>query len=269
MSRESTCRCLICGLERSLTEELAGHSSAEMYRKFADSCSLLSAFPSAVDLVAYLHASRNASNGTHSTDEILTALLQTAATDGSVAALRDVLLLAFIPMLHSTTRQVAARYGSLPADDIAQHVVAALLEILGEPEFYGRSSHVAFAISRILRRNAFEWAKRECRSPVYGSALELFSDAPSAFGTQEPLERSALLRHFLYRCQQRGLLTDEDLQLLVQFKLDAARDANPGGPAALYSNASRQRMKRLLGKLRRIARAPQKKTPNDDQLRLF
>jgi hypothetical protein len=65
------------------------------------------------------------------------------------------------------------------------------------------------------------------------------------------------------------LLTGQDLELLVQFKLDATRDAKPGGPPAVYSNASRQRMKRLLGKLRRAARTPRGRTQDDAQLRLF
>jgi hypothetical protein len=269
MSRESTCRCLICGLERSLTEQLAEHFCEEAYREFADSRSLLSAFPAASDLVSYLHAYRTASNGTHTADRILTELLQTTATDGDVGALRDLLLLAFIPMLHATSRQVASRYPSLSTDDIAQHVVAALLQIVGDPEFYGRTSHVAFAISRILKRNAFEWAERQCRLPVYGAWSETLSDAPSTHDSPEPVERAALLPHFLYRCQQRGLLKGEDVELLLQFKLDAARDTKPGGPAAVYSNASRQRMKRLLGKLRRIARTPRSRAQNDNQLRLF
>ena len=269
MSRESTCRCLICALERSLTSELTERPRQERYEQFADSRSLLSAFPSASDLIAYLHTCRNTGNGVDSTDRILSELLQTTAGDGDVAALRDLLLLAFIPMLHSTSRQVAARYPSLLSDDIAQHTVASLLQTLASPEFYSRSSHVAFAISRILKRNAFEWAKRECRSPVYGATRETYSDAPSTHDTPEPVERAVLLRHFLHRCQQRGLLTGEDLELLVQFKLDAARDAKPGGPAAVYSNASRQRMKRLLGKLRRIARTPPGGKQNDVQLHLF
>jgi hypothetical protein len=172
-------------------------------------------------------------------------------------------------MLHATSRRVAARYPSLSSDDIAQHVVASLLQILASPEFYRRSSHVAFAISRILKRNTFEWAERERRSPVHAAPPELLFDAPSTHDTPEPVERAALLRHFLHRCQQRGLLTSEDLDLLVQFKLDAVRDREPGGPAAVYSNASRQRMKRLLGKLRRIARTPSGRTPDDAQLRLF
>lgn len=269
MSRESTCRCLICALERSLTGELAERPSQERYRHFADSRPLLSAFPSAFDLIAHLHRSRGTGNGADSTDPILADLLRSAATDSDVAALRDLLLLAFIPMLHSTSRQVAARYPSLSTDDIAQHAVASLLETLRSPEFHARSSHVAFAISRVLKRNAFEWAERECRSPVYGAAPETFCDAPSTNDPPEPVERAALLRHFLHRCQQRGLLTGEDLELLVQFKLDAAQDAKLGGPPVVYSNAFRQRMKRLLGKLRRVAGTPRGKAQDDAQLCLF
>ena len=269
MSRESTCRCLICALERSLTVDLEERHRQECYRQFADSRSLLSAFPSASDLLAYLHGSRNTRNGAHPTDGILVELLRVIATERDSGALRDLVLLAFIPTLHSTFRRVAARYPSLSHDDIAQHAVASLLQTLGSPEFYARSSHVAFAIARIVKRNTFEWAERECRSPVYGANQEPFSEPTAIHDSPEPIERVALLRHFLHRCQQHGLLNDKDLELLVQFKLDAACDAKPGGPAAVYSNASRQRMKRLLGKLRRIARTPPSRKHDDAQLRLF
>lgn len=256
MSRESTCRCLICGLERSLTEQLAEEDRQERYRQFAVSRSLLSAFPVVSDLIAYLRTCRSAGNGSHPADRILAELLQTSAVETNAPALRDLLLLAFIPTVHSTSRQVATRYPSLSTDDIAQHVVFSLLQILGSPEFYGRNSHVAYAISRVLKRNTFEWADRQCRLPVCIASQETISDAPATHDSAEPVERSALLRHFLHRCQQRGLLNGEDLELLVQFKLDAARDNQPGCPAAQYSNASRQRMKRLMRKLRLIARTP-------------
>lgn len=269
MIRNSMCRCLICGLERSLMEQLAEGAPSEHYRRFAGSHSLLSAFPAISDLLAYLHSARGAGNGSYSADEILAKLLRTVAIDGDAGTLRDLLLLAFIPTLHSTCRQVASRYSSLSPSDIAQHVVASLLQIFGVPEFYARSTHVAFAISRILKRNAFEWAERECRSPLHGVASETLSDTPSSDDTAEAVERAAMLRHFLYRCQQRGLLTDEDIELLVQFKLDASRDAMPGGPAAVYSNASRQRMKRLLQKLRGFARTPRKGKHDDHPVRRF
>jgi hypothetical protein len=269
MSRESTCRCLICDLERRLTEQLSEYQCQERYREFAASHSLLSPFPAATDLVTYLHSCRNSSNGTYAADGILTELLQTSALDGNGGTLRDLLLLVFVPTLHSTSRQVAGRYPSVLTDDIAQHVVASLLQILNSPEFYGRRSHAAFAISRMLKRHAFEWAERECRSPVYTASPETLSETPSSSDTAEPVERSAVLRHFLHRCHQRGQLTGEDLALLVQFKLDTPRDTGPGGPAVLYSNAPRQRMKRLLYKLRLIARAPRSRKQHADQLRLF
>jgi hypothetical protein len=260
MSRESTCRCLVCDFERTLCAEIAGRSFKVCYEGFAHSRSLLSAFPSPSDLVAFLH-SRKTNNGTPASDGILRDLLEAAATDGGVA-LRDLLLLAFIPMLHSTSSQVASRYPSLPPDDIAQHAVLSLLQILGSAEFYRRSSHIAFAISRMLKRHAFEWAARETRLAFLSELEETVPEFLSGTGS-EPFERVVLLRHFLHRCLVRGLLTGDDLNLL--FKLDAAHDGKPGGPGAIYSNASRQRRKRLLGKLRRIARNPSA----DAQLRLF
>jgi hypothetical protein len=263
MNRESTCRCLICDLERTLSVEIAGSRFEACYQTFAHSRPLLATFPSASDLVVFLHT-RTANNGIPISDRILRDLLETSAIDGD-AALRNLLLLAFIPMLHATSRQVASRYPSLTSNDISQHVVLSLLQILGVPEFYRRSSHIAFAISRVLKRNAFEWAARETRLAVGRGIGETVLNFPVAADTVVPFERVVFLRHFLHRCHERGLLTGEDLALLVQFKLDAARDRNAGDPAALYSNASRQRMKRLLRKLRHIARKP----TDGAQLRLF
>jgi hypothetical protein len=263
MSRESNCRCLICNLERTLSVEIARSQFEVCYESFAHSRSLLATFPAASDLVSFLHT-RSTNNGIPISDHIVRELLQTTATAGD-ASLRDLLLLAFIPMLHSTSRQVARRYPSLPPEDISQHVVLSLLQILRSPEFYTRSSHIAFAISRVLKRNTFEWARRENRLAVRSEGEEAVSEFAFLSDSGAPFERAVLLRHFLHCCHARGLLTGDDLALLVQFKLDAARDRKAGGPAAVYSNASRQRMKRLLAKLRRVARARAVST----QLRLF
>jgi hypothetical protein len=73
---------------------------------------------------------------------------------------------------------------------------------------------------------------------------------------EEPFERYAQLRHFLHRCASRGDLTDSDLNLLIQFKLEGASNGEvlyaPNGHSS--SNAARQKLKRLLAKLRRLAR---------------
>jgi hypothetical protein len=244
--------------------EVARPASEQCYCALAHSRPALATFAAPSDLIAFLH-SRKSDNGIPVSDGILAELLRAAADNGHAGALRDLLLLAFIPMLHASSRQVAVRYPSLSPDDISQHVVLSLLEILGSPEFYERSSHIAFAIARVLKRNTFEWAARETRRAMNPEAEETVPDSRLSRYAEEPFERVALLRHFLGRCHAQGLLTVEELELLVQFKLESVQDRNAAGSVTVYSNASRQRMKRLLHKLRRIAREPAVAR----QLRLF
>jgi len=261
MNRASHCRCLLCGMERHLTEQFAGPDGQSTFRQFATLSPLLSAFPTATGLISYLHTEHSADNATHSKDGILAELLRGTTSNGRASTSRELLLLAFVPMLHRISRQVATRCPALPPDDIAQHVVTALLESFGSAEFAGRDSHLAFAIARFMRRNAFAWAERESRGKGCGSDVIDLDHAPHRNGAQ-PIERAAVLRHFLNRCRERGILSGKDLELLIQFKLDEL-------PSADYSKASRQRMKRLLGKLRRAAKRPRRSKFDDRQLRLF
>jgi len=249
-------------MERHLTEQFAGPEGQNTYRQFISFSPVLSAFPAASNLISFLHTEYSAENGTHSKDAILVELLRGTTNNGWSRTARELLLLAFVPMLHRISRQVVTRSPSLPSDDVTQHVVTALLESFGSPEFASRDSHFAFAIARLLRRNAFAWAERENRDNVNGfDRVETLESAPHHDGPQ-PIERAAFLRHFLDRCRQRGVLSGEDLELLVQFQLDEL-------PSADYSNASRQRMKRLLGKLRRAAKHPRRPKFGDRQPRLF
>jgi hypothetical protein len=262
MNRESHCRCLLCGMERHLTEQFGGPEGQSTYRQFVTFSPVLSAFPAASDLISFLHTEHSAENRTHSKDGIFAELLRGTMNNGRSRTSQELLLLAFVPMLHRISRQVVTRCPGLLSDDVAQHVVTELLESFSSNEFAGRDSHLAFAIARLLRRNAFAWAERESRDHVNGfDRVETLESAPHRDGPQ-PIERAALLRHFLDRCRQRGVLSGEDLELLVQFKLDELRSAD-------YSNASRQRMKRLLGKLRCAARRPRRPKFDDRQHRLF
>lgn len=257
-----SCRCLLCVMEGHLTVRFAERAGRETYRQFAASSPTLSTFPAASDLIAYLHTEQSAENGVSPKNEILAELLRGVAGNGRSATGQELLLWAFVPMLHRISRQVLTRSPALAPDDVAQHVVTALLESFDSPEFASRDSHLAFALARLLRRNAFAWAERESRGAMFGfpdsDALEHASHGEGP----QPIERAALLRHFLDRCKRRGVLSGADLGLLVRFKLDEL-------PSGEYSNASRQRMKRLLAKLRRAARRPRRTKFDARQLRLF
>ena len=67
------------------------------------------------------------------------------------------------------------------------------------------------------------------------------------------MERHALLRHFLHSCVTHNLLTGGELDLLIQIKLDGNTGDEIAESNSITSNAVRQRVKRLLAKLRRIA----------------
>jgi hypothetical protein len=114
-----------------------------------------------------------------------------------------------------------------------------------------RQSHFAFAISRSVKRQVFEWANRESGrngAPNHGTGEIL-----AALAVEEPLERHTLLRHFLYRCVSKGLITNPELDLLIQFKLEGSTGDDLWESNGTSSNALRQRLKRLLAKLRRLA----------------
>jgi hypothetical protein len=249
-------------MERHLTEHFAGTEGREVYGQLVRFSPVLSAFPAASDLVAYLHSEQSSGNGNLPKDKILAELLRVCTTNSRASTAREFLLLVFVPMLHRISRQVLTRCPALSRDDVAQHVLTALLESLGSLEFVNRDSHIAFALRRLLRRNAFVWADRESRGWLQvPNGAEALEHSPQPDGS-EPIERAAFLRHFLDRCQKRGVLSDDDLELLVQFKFDEP-------PGMDYSNASRQRMKRLVGKLRLAARRPRQTKSEDRQLRLF
>jgi hypothetical protein len=165
----------------------------------------------------------------------------------------SLLVLVFVPMLHRTVRRVVMWQPLLVEEDVVQQALGVLLEFLRSDDMRVRQSHFAFAISRAVKRQVFAWAARE------GMKQALVNHAGDAFPPlviEEPFERYAQLRHFLNRCATRGDLSDSELNLLIQFKLEGAGNgevlSTSNGNSS--SNAARQKLKRLLAKLRRLAR---------------
>jgi hypothetical protein len=116
-----------------------------------------------------------------------------------------------------------------------------------------RRSHFAFVISRAVKRQVFAWAARE---GAREALLDRGGNMLPPLAIEDSFERYAQLRHFLHGCVTRGVLTETELNLLIQFKLEGARygdglHPSNGNPS---SNATRQKLKRLLAKLRRLAR---------------
>jgi DNA-directed RNA polymerase specialized sigma24 family protein len=240
-----TCNCALCTIEAQLLSELSG-TEPGMFREFLSASPTLRQHSSVASLLSQLKNSSVAANS----DELLRDLV--AIRQLHPAFVENLLVLAFLPVLHGTTRRAVRQQPGLSPEDIAQQALSVLLEYLHSGEFRMRQSHFAFAISRAVKRQLFAWVRRESAKTRFlnhdnGAAVGELA-APEAF------ERYALLGHFLHRCVTNGLLTDAELDLLTELKLNGASREEIAGCNGTSSNAIRQRLKRLIAKLRRLAK---------------
>ena len=242
-----TCRCLLCRIEKQLTDELASLIAA--YDAIRGSAANgLHAFSSPFQLLSHLKATQAGP----SSDDLFRELLAARALEPQFV--ETLMIVAFVPVLHGTVRRIAKQQLRLTRADITQQALSVFLQVLRSDQIEKRQSHFAFAISRAAKRQLFEWAGRE--GAVHGPGREEEPQPPLPLLDDEFMERHAVLRHFLHRCVAKGLLRGAELNLLIQIKLDGNTGEEIAESNSTTSNAVRQRMKRLLAKLRRLAGTP-------------
>jgi DNA-directed RNA polymerase specialized sigma24 family protein len=239
------CDCSLCKIELRLLRDLSRTESDGLGRLFSMS-ERLREYRSISNLLSDLKASPADARS----DQLLHELFVIRALTPAIT--ESLLILTFLPMLHGTVRRVSKQQPGLSLEDISQQVLSFLLQYLRSPELQARQSHFAFAISRAVKRQVFEWASRE--SGKMGVTDQYDGEAPTSLTFEESFERYAFLRHFLHRCVTKGLLTDAELNLLIDLKLNGTNGEEFADFNGTSSNAVRQRLKRLLAKLRRLAR---------------
>lgn len=245
MPSRTSCLCLLCSTEANLLKAL-NLAEEEIVDGLFSRSTCLRNFPSISSLLLYLRKVPPDAE----IDELL----------GDLCALRKVhsdlieslLVLVFLPMLHTTIRKVTKVRPTLAAEDVTQQTLSFLLQYLSSEDLEARRSHFAFAISRAVKRKTFEWAYRQ--SVIENLEATHNSDPPALVVSEESLERHAVLRHFLHKTLARHLLTDNELNLLIEFKLEGNGGSDFEASGRGNSNMLRQRLKRLLAKLRRIAK---------------
>jgi hypothetical protein len=239
------CGCPLCNIEFRLLSDLS-HREAHAFRELASGSPALRQHSSVSTLLRHLRASPAGARS----DEVLRELFASRAI--APEFIESLLVLVFLPMLHGTIRRVAKQQASLAQEDITQQGLSFLLQYLRSDELQSRQSHFAFVISRAVKRQVFEWAYRE--SGKTGLLRYCDGESFAALAAEEPFERHALLRHFLHRCVKKRLLADAELDLLIQFKLNGTNGEEFADFNGTSSNAIRQKLKRLLAKLRRLAK---------------
>jgi len=252
MSAGPSCSCPVCELENALLSDLQSEHPQSRYRTLVSQSPILSAFANYNDLLLPLRNSQLTENRPSRADEIIGELLRISRTPhGEVGW--QILLLILMPAIHRTTTQIATGFSSLTRDDIAQHLVTTVWEILHSQTMETQKSHFAFTIIRAMRRSAFRWARREAdftaAAHIQGTALnELPANAGDSF------EMRIALKEFLARCLSCGVLNPSEYELLVLFKVQGVPSETLAARQRLSDVALRHRVQRVIEKLRRAAR---------------
>jgi len=207
----------------------------------------LSRFSSISTLIRHLRTSSSDSE----IDELLGELCTLRKAHSEIV--ESLLVLVFLPMLHMTIRRVTEVQPALATEDVTQQALNFFLQYLASADLNTRRSYFAFAISRTVKRKTFEWARRE--SLIEKMEMPRNFDTLAVVVSEETFERPAVLRHFLHKTLANHLLTDSELDLLIEFKLEGNGGSDFEASGRGNSNMLRQRLKRLLAKLRRIANA--------------
>lgn len=243
MPPRSTCRCTLCELEIRMLRNLA-FTEKDIFSGPATPLPLRN-YSSTADLLLPLRSSP--ANST--SDQLLGECLKIHAAQP--VFIETLLILAFLPMLHRAVRRVLLFQPALAEEDVTQQALSSLLQFLQSDEMQTRRTHFAFAISRAVKRHLFAWAQRE---GMHEAPLKFAPDVLASLIIEDSFESYAQLRHFLDRCAVKGDLTSAELELLSQYKLEATHGEDFDNSNGHSSNALRQRLKRLLAKLRRLAR---------------
>jgi hypothetical protein len=263
----SNCDCLVCRLEKSLIAELGEESTSKECRLPAPQGGILSRFPNPLDLVRELHTPEDRKDSS-SSDALLSEILKQNCSTALPSVWQRLLLLVFIPTIHRTASQITAMFPTVARDDTSQHVVTVFLEFLNSTELQTRNSHLAFTISRKLRRHAFRWAIHESR----GTALEEAEGDRIVYAeeavAEEPRYAEVLLQQFLDNCERMGWLSLEERNLLVWSKIEGVSCEELAGRNGQSAVAMQHRIGRLLDRLRRLAHSTRwERAP--EQLELF
>jgi hypothetical protein len=247
------CSCFLCDSEHSLLLELSREDALRKYRDFASGRPVLSGFPTALALLHRLRAIAADDDHQGSSDAILGELVRPQPNQDHELQ-QHLLLLILMPALHKTSRQISAGFPSIAREDIAQHLLTTVLEILRSNSLGNQRSHFAFVAIRLLRRNSFRWALRETK--LGGSVEPDPSESERRLETDMDFETKFLLNEFLSRCLSNQQINHSEYQLLISFKVEGIDAKELAAPLGLSEIAFRHRMQRILDRLRKIAREP-------------
>ncbi|MGH9713639.1 MAG: hypothetical protein ACRD5M_10110 [Candidatus Acidiferrales bacterium] len=253
MKQNLQCHCHICDVETHLLAWLSD-SPSERFAKLAFNSPLLANFADASVLIEHLHAQRDGLIQAPSASEVLYALIQCGSNVEDRQLSQSILLLAFMPTIHRTYREIRAWYRDLSTDDIAQQLFTYFLELTDSAPVALLKTHLSFALARSLRRNAIRWARRETLILLQRERRQQERKSVRESAADANFEPISLLHDFLDYCCRIGIVSQFERDLLIKLKVEGflAKEASDTH-TVLSGKAVQRRIERIMDRLRKAA----------------
>lgn len=254
MKENLQCHCHICKVERHLLLSLSESPGVERFAKLTLNSPPLANFADASILIEHLRSQRDGHIEPPSASEVLGALIQCGSNIEDSELSQSVLVLAFIPTIHRTYREVRAWYRDIPTEDIAQQILAYFPELAASAPIGLLKSHLSFALARSLRRNAVRWARRETLILLEKEKGQQERKSTRERAAQDTFEPVSLLNDFLDYCCRIGILSPFERDLLFKLKVEGflAKEVSHTN-TVLSGKAVQRRIERIMDRLRKAA----------------
>ena len=250
MRENLNCHCHICRVEGHLFTAVEQFPGPDRFRKITSISPVLAMFSDARTLIGHLHAQRRGEYRSPSPSEVLHAIIEAGRNIGDPEMSQSVLVLAFMPTIHRTYREIRAWFQELATEDIAQQTFLLFLELAASTAAGLLGGQLSFALARSLHRNTLRWARRE--------QLMLFEEDRFREEQQHAAEPSedayfepaSLLEDFLDYCVRREVISAFERALLLKIKVDGfvAKEA-ADTHMVLSPKAVHVRIQRIMKKL--------------------
>ncbi len=241
----------MCRTERQLIASLERLESKNAFQELCDLCPAIRKFSSISEFISHLHTTDGNSERYRSNDQLLSVLVRALAGNQSDSVLQAVLILAFIPALHRTSRDVSYLFPALYEQDVCQQVLATFLRVSLSPSIQRRTGFVPIAITRTVRKIVFRWAFRE----VHEAEIQKEPGSRNRnLARPDPFESYLLLRDFFEHCERTGVLAASEQEVLTKLKLEglsAKQLAQLEGSTS--EEAVHHRSYRIMARLRKAA----------------
>lgn len=254
MRENLNCHCHICSVERHLITAVEQFPGPDRFRKITTISPVLATFADARTLIGHLHAQKRGEYCSPSPSEVLRAVIEAGRDLGDPEMSQSVLVLAFMPTIHRTYREIRAWFQELSTEDIAQQTFLLFLELAASTAAGLLGGQLSFALARSLHRNTLRWARREQLMLFEQDRFREEQQHAAEPSEEAYFEPASLLEDFLDYCVSKEIISAFERALLLKIKVDGfvAKEA-ADTHTALSPKAVHMRMQRIMKKLQEAA----------------